>query len=114
MPIAENISRKRGDTYPIEITILEDIKKAYDMTGATNIRLGAASERDAEGGASIEWDIAGTISGDATDGLVEFPVTPANADINAGTYYCEVTFEQNSFIITTDTFELRMEGQILT
>jgi hypothetical protein len=81
------ICRKRGDTYPIEITV-KDKKTGLvlDVTGNTFTL--SVSEEDAPIGAAYAFQSTGTIT-DAVNGVVEFAITASDAN-RVGVFYFDV------------------------
>lgn len=109
---SRTVIRKTGDTYPIEATILQD-GVAYDLTGATNLKLGVISKAGLSAGTAPIDELVGTLDTDGTDGKVNFAVTAPVYNLEADTYYAEIQFTQATYITTTATFELKMQRQIV-
>lgn len=96
--VGDIICRKRGDTAPDKITVLDPESAAtpkdpLDITGFT-YTLTVNTERDPDPvgppiiGAELA-SIAGTIT-DALNGVVEFPWTPSQANQIADTFWYDI------------------------
>ncbi len=113
MAIANDVIRKQGDTYPIEVTILKDSGAPIDLTGASALVLGVAVTETITVPDEPELLLNGIVS-EAESGKVNFNITAQEADVLAfGDYYSEIQFEQGGYIITTETFRYRVKGQIV-
>jgi len=113
MPIINDIVRKRGDTYPIEVSILKENGAPLDLSGASEFLLGVA-ETDV---LMPPEEPALLLSGDQNEGLggkVEFPLSPEQAGgLAPGKYFAEIQFQQGGYVITTETFKYQVKGQIV-
>ena len=110
----KNVKRKQGDTYDVVVTIMQsDGVTAYDLTGTTEIRLGVATKKELEIADTPTFNVVGAVDGDPTTGKATFPIDTAEAAIVAQKYYAEVQFIQNTDIVTTDTFNYEVTGQII-
>lgn len=76
-----NITRTRGDTYPIELTL------GADVTGGAFLLTVDPSPRPANADNNL-FQLTGTIT-DAAGGVVQFDVSPTDAD-SLGRYYYDV------------------------
>lgn len=113
MSTVSNIERKRGDTYPITVNILQDDGTAYDLTSTTQILLGVSSNKTNDSPGDADVISVGTVD-DAANGVASFPVSATMAALAVGKYYAEVQFTQSGYIRTTNTFDYRVTGQIIT
>ena len=113
MPITHDIIRKRGDTYPIEVSVLKENGAPIDLTGAGNFILGVAATKIVTAPDVPAALLPGTIK-DPAAGTVEFALSASEtADLTPGDYYAEIQFEQGGYVITTETFRYRVNGQIV-
>ena len=113
MAIANDVIRKQGDTYPIEVTLLKDGGAPIDLTGANTLVMGIAMTETITTPDEPELLLNGTIA-EAETGKVIFDISPPEADnLASGDYYAEIQFEQGGYIITTETFRYRVKGQIV-
>lgn len=110
----KNIYRVQGDTYPVDVTVLQsDGVTPYDLTGVTEIKLGISEFKALEAPATPLWVVTGTLTV-AVDGTASFPITGTEADITAKKYWGEIQFiDAAASIITTDQFEYHVRGQII-
>ncbi len=92
-----SICRKRGDTYPIEITVLNKTTgNAKDITGAS-FKL-SVSDENAPATAAYIFQSDGNIT-DAENGIVEFPITTSDAD-HIGNLYYDIQMTSGAVITT--------------
>lgn len=118
MATSANIKRKQGDTYPIQAFIKDTddagAEIAYDLTGVTDIKLGVYTKSSVpDDQTAIDLLSTGSVQ-DAATGEAQFPVTVEQANgLTPRTYQAEIQFIQSGSIITTDTFEFVVEGQII-
>jgi len=84
----ENICRKRGDTWPFQITITDTDGVAIDITGDTFLLTVDPSPTPPDATNNL-FQLAGVIT-DAPNGVVEFTLTPSQADQTPATYYYDV------------------------
>lgn len=109
-----DIVRKKGDTYPIEVTIKKETGSPCDLTGSTTIKLGVTSTHPDTGTATADAVFDGTIQ-NATDGVISFAISQLQADaLSVGDYFAEIQFVQNGYVITTETFNYVVKGDIVT
>lgn len=92
------ITRRRGDTFPVQITINDSAGDPVDVTGAT-FTLTVNAEESPDTGGSEEFTLAGVIT-DAPGGVVEFRPTVANVDL-VGRYYFDVEMVDVSAYVRT-------------
>ncbi len=106
------IVRKRGDTYPIQLT-LRDANGAVNLTGATDLALGVSDKSHADlGGGSRLVELPGTIA-DAAGGVASFAMTPEQAAVlQPGVYSYDVSFKLAGVVFTTPTFAYKVAGRI--
>lgn len=110
--IASDIIRKRGDTYPIEVSILKENGSPLDLTGASDFYLGVASSEEITAPDVPALVLSGTAAGDP--GMVSFSLSSAEAlSVTPGDYFAEIQFAQNGYVITTRTFRYKVKGQIV-
>ena len=113
--LSSDITRKIGDTYPIELTVKSETGAPFDLTGAVDVKLGISVTSTVESPAAPDLLLSGAIGADPASGKVSFSLTQAQADALAvGDYFAEVQFTQSSFVITTETFRYFVKGQIVT
>ena len=109
-----DITRKIGDTYPIEVTIKKETGSPFDLTGATDIKLGVSATETVESPETPALVLNGALDADPTTGKVSFTISQAQADsLLVGEYYAEVQFTQSTYVITTETFRYYVKGQIV-
>ena len=82
-----SISRERGDTYPVAMTMTNPDGTAMDLTDK-QVLLTVNTEEDPEDTTNQVFQIVGTIT-DAEAGKVEFPLTADQAD-NVGAFFYDV------------------------
>lgn len=113
MAKANNIRRKQGDTYPIEVQILEaDGKTAYDLTSVSEIKLGVDENDTLAVSDTPALVLTGAVT-DAATGTAEFTVTVGDAALAVARYNAEIQMIDGTYIITTDTFDYEVVGQIV-
>ena len=114
MAIANDIIRKQGDTYPIEVSIIKESGVPLDLSGAVDFLLGVSSTETIVPPAVPELLLGGAASSEI-GGQVSFHLTNEQASsLQPGNYFAEIQFTQNGFIITTETFGYRVKGHIVT
>jgi len=95
----KNFLRKRGDSYPIDVYVVDDGGLPVDITDATfllTVDPGEAPTTDA----GNEFQSTGAITGVATNGLVRFAITAAQADL-LGVFFYDVQMTASGGEITT-------------
>lgn len=113
MAKANNVRRKQGDTYPIEVQIFNsDGQTAYSLAGVTEVKMGVAESSALLVTDTPELVLVGAVTDSAT-GMVEFSLTPTDAAIPVGVYNAEIQMIDGAYIITTDTFKYEVAGQIV-
>ena len=113
MAIANDIIRKQGDTYPIEVSILKENGAPLDLNEAVEFVLGVAATETVVAPAEPDLLLGGAATSEL-GGKVTFHLTAEQADsLMPGEYFAEIQFEQNGFIITTETFRYTVRGQII-
>jgi len=113
MPIANDVVRKQGDTYPIEVSILKENGAPLDLSGAAGFLMGVASTSTLTPPETPHLLLSGT-GGDEVTGQVSFMIDgEAAGSLSPGDYFAEIQFEQGGYIITTETFGYRVNGQIV-
>lgn len=90
------IERRRGDTYPIPITVKKN-KAGIDITGYS-LKLTASTD-DTGDVLSKAFDVVGVID-DVSTGKAHFPMAPADVD-RVGTLYFDIQVTDNSGYIHT-------------
>ncbi len=114
MAIANDIIRKQGDTYPIEVSILKENGAPLDLSGAVDFLMGVASTETVVAPAEPELLLGGAAASEL-GGKVSFNLTTAQAtDLLPGDYFAEIQFVQSGFVITTETFRYRVKGHIVS
>jgi len=98
MATTVEFTRKRGDTYPIELTVVDTEGTPLNVTGATFLLTVDPSESPTDATTNL-FQSTGTITS-ALNGQVEFPITAGNAD-QTGTYYFDIQMTDSDSIITT-------------
>ena len=113
MAIANDIVRKQGDTYPIEVSILKENGAPLDLTGAAEFILGVAGAETIMPPDEPVLLLSGSVS-TGLGGKAEFVLTSEQAaSLAPGDYFSEIQFQQNGYVITTETFRYRVKGQIV-
>ena len=113
MAIANDIIRKQGDTYPIEVSILKENGAPLDLTGASDFMLGVAATEIVTAPDEPAMLLSGGLSS-ALGGKIEFGFSGEQAgSLAPGDYFAEIQFVQNSYVITTETFRYRVKGRIV-
>lgn len=78
------LQRRKGDTYPIAITVTDSSGNALDITGNTYV-LYVTAENDPSD-ETYQLTLVGTLT-DAPNGKVEFPLTTGEADTILDSYF---------------------------
>lgn len=97
------IKRKRGDTYPIELTL------GQDVTGGTFL-LTVDPKQAPEDDSGNLFQLTGVVT-DAAKGVVEFAVTPGDAD-HVGPYHYDVQMTRGGIVYTVASGALRFTQDI--
>lgn len=108
--MATNIIRRRGDTYPYVIQVVDKCSgDALDITGYS-FRLVVDPAKEPVNSTNNIWDVTGVITGPTT-GIVEFTPSTGEAD-NQGDFYYDIemvdtgskirTIEYGKFILKQD------------
>lgn len=111
--MANEIERKRGDTYPIELTLRAG-GEVIDLTGATGLKLGVSDRVtvDGGGGGSNLLELDGALV-EAATGQVKFDFTAGQAiALDPGDYFYDVSFKLGGVVFTTPTAAYRQVGRI--
>ena len=82
-----NIYRKRGDTYPVKLTVQNDAGVPQDITGKTFALTASMIENPPDDSTEL-FQLTGSIT-DAAAGEVEFPMSAEQAD-NVGDFFFDV------------------------
>jgi hypothetical protein len=99
MTQGHRITRRRGDTYPVQITITDSAGDPVDITGASFVlTVNAVEDPDTPG--TEEFDLTGAIVAPATDGVVEFTPTAGDVDL-VGRFFYDVQMTDVSGHIRT-------------
>lgn len=92
------ISRVRGDTYPIKVTVLKQ-GKPYDLTDCTATLTGSAKEDPTHSDAAL-FCIPGEIQQPPSGGIILFVPTAAQMD-QAGRVYFDVSITDAAGYVRT-------------
>lgn len=84
-PTIVDITRRRGDTTPIELSVTDENDVAVDVTGFSFALTVDPSDRPSDSTNNL-FSVAGTIT-DGPNGLVEFPLTVSEANNVGGFFY---------------------------
>jgi len=95
--MSKNITRKRGDTYPIEWAIKSN-GSALDITGALVWLTVDPSSAPVDNSNNL-FSISGTVT-NGPAGLIEFPISTPNAD-HLGDYFYDLQIKDTSGFIRT-------------
>lgn len=98
-----NITRTRGDTYPIEVTLGEDV------SGGTFLLTVDPSRSPVDDSNNL-FQLTGTIT-DAPGGVVEFAVTEQQAD-HVGRFYYDVQMTRGGLVYTVAAGGIRFVQDI--
>jgi len=113
MAITNDIVRKQGDTYPIEVSILKENGAPLDLSGAAEFLLGVAAAETVTAPDEPLLLLTGAVAS-GLGGKAEFSLTAQQAaGLAPGLYYAEIQFRQNGFVITTETFRYQVKGHIV-
>ena len=93
-----DIERKRGDTYPVELTVTDSAGTAIDITSYTFL-LTVDPEKAPTADTNNLFQLTGVIT-DATGGVVTFTPTASNTDA-VGTYYYDIQMTDSGGLIST-------------
>lgn len=109
--MATNIIRRRGDTFPYVIQIVDKCTGvALDVTGYA-FQLAVDSSKAPDTSSANIMQLTGVIT-DATNGIVEFTPTTGEAD-NVGDYYYDIEMtDDNSKIRTIDNGKFILKQDI--
>lgn len=109
-----SITRFRGDTKPIVVTLLtitDSIKSPINLTGCTNFKLTADPSKTPTDDTKNIFSIAGTVLS-PTNGTVEFLLSESDAE-HLGIYYFDVQFfDSRGFRCTAGKEKLTFEQDI--
>ena len=94
-----DITRKRGDSYPDQVTFKDSTGAPFNVTGASFL-LTIDTQKTPPDATTKVIQIVGTIT-DAVNGVVEFQWTPLLADIAIGTYYYDIQMTDASTNVRT-------------
>ena len=83
-----DITRKRGDNFPFQLTLKDSGGTAVDITGFTFRMVADPSNAPADDTNNL-FDLAGVIV-TAEDGIFQFEPTTSDMDVEPGTYFYEV------------------------
>ena len=100
-----DIIRKRGDTYPIELTVVDRTGAVFPVTGGT-FKLTADPEKEPLSATNNIFQITGTIV-DGPNGVVSFPMTDVTAD-HVGPYFYDVQMVRGGIKSTLVAAKLTM------
>ena len=105
-----NITRTRGDTFPMQFTLKDSSGTAIDITGFSFLMTvdPSAAPSDATGNL---FQLTGTIT-DAVNGVFQFPISAMQADQTPGEYFHDVQMtDAGGFIrtIVTGTFTFEQD-----
>jgi len=104
----QNLTIKRGTTYPITVTFLDDSGDPIDLTGATVYFTAKSVESDIitdDASAVIEKDVtvhvdeAGNPSAD--EGITTILLEPADTTVTPNNYFYDITVKYASGVINT-------------
>lgn len=93
-----DIERKRGDTYPIEILVVDDAGAVVNITGATFL-FTVDPEKDPATSTNNKFQLSGVIT-NAAGGAVEFRPSAANVNL-LGTFYHDIQMTDSGGFIST-------------
>ena len=106
------IDRKRGDTFPIELTIYVSDEVAalpLDITGATGLLLTVDPSRSPEDDSNNLFQLEGNIL-DAPAGSLQFPVADADADFVGKFFYdVQITLDGYRMTVASGRYILRQD-----
>jgi len=100
-----DITRKRGDTYPIELTVLDNTGVAKDITGGV-LLMTADPEKEPLDALNNIFQISGDIVS-AADGTVTFAMTDLTSDY-VGVFYYDVQLDRGGVKSTVVAAKLTM------
>ena len=107
--MSTTVTRKRGDTYPIEWAIKSN-GSPLDITGAQVWFTVDPSSAPVDASNNL-FSISGTVTNGPL-GLIEFPVSPTNAD-HIGDYFYDLQIKDTSgFIRTVEAGKFRFVQDI--
>ena len=104
----QNLTIKRGTTYPITVTFLDEAGAPIDLTGATVYFTAKSVESDIitdDASAVIEKDVtvhvdeAGNPSAD--EGITTILLTGTDTTVSPGNYFYDITVKYASGVINT-------------
>ena len=94
-----DITRKRGDSYPDQVTFKDGTGAAFNVTGCSFL-LTIDTQKTPPDDTTKVLQIVGTIT-DAPGGVVEFQWTPLLADLPIAGYYYDIQMTDASTNVRT-------------
>lgn len=115
----QDLTIKRGTTYPITLTLTDDAGAAIDLTGATVYFTAKTDEWDVDAPdtiAAITKDVTVHVDEDgvasAALGISTITLLPADTNINAATYHYDITVEYANGVVNTPIEgKLKIDGK---
>lgn len=89
-----DLERKRGDTHPYKIKLVDEDYSNYDIENCT-FQLSIHTERDPVD-TSTQVALLNGVIVDTKPAIVGFPFTPTQADQTPGTYYYDIQMTDES------------------
>lgn len=109
----QDLTIKRGTTFPIEITITDADGDPVDLTGATIYFTAKAVESDIitdDASAVIEKDV--TVHTDPTEGESLVTLSAADTTVTPNTYFYDITVKYASGVVNTPIEgKLKIDGK---
>ncbi len=91
----------RGDTVPVRVTMTdESTGNRVDLTGASG-KLAVNPSDSPEDTSGQLFEVTGVIEAPATDGIMSFTLSAANADQSPGVYYYDIQVTLGSGTVIT-------------
>lgn len=94
-----NITRDRGETYPINLALIEKSTKGpLDISEGT-LTLTASTKKSPSAGFASSFSSIGNVT-DGIGGKVSFPMNTSQQSDNVGTFYYDVEWDKNGELRT--------------
>ena len=107
-----DITRYRGDTFPIVFSILDSSSNPLDISGFTFL-LSVDTRKSPDDVSTQLFQLAGAIVGAGSNGIVQFLPTAANTDLDPATYYFDAQLiDGSSYIRTFDKGKFKIVQDI--
>ena len=111
LPVAFEVCRVRGDTFPIALTVVDEAGDPIDVTVATDILLTVDPSRTPVDDTNNLFQLTGAVV-DGPTGKIEFAITALQADQTPGRYFYDVQLDLGDGIRTVLNGTFRFQQDI--